>query len=302
MATTLGERPSPLTNTMRRISWGAIIAGTMLVVVLQIMLGLLGVAIGLTVIDPAANDTPSAFALASGSGIWALVMVLLSTFAGGWTAAWLAGSPSNINGALHGLVTWATSTLLAVWLLTSGATAVLSGALGAFSSAVQGVSQAVQTVVPDSLSALPGDLERDARQLLERGAEQAQDTAQQAGQQGQQAAQQAQQATGEEDFLAAAQEIVAGVQEGATPEQRQAAVQLTSQRAGISEEEANQRLDQFQTSYNEAIAQAEQAAQGAADALAGTAFTTFVVLLLGLLAGGAGGWLGRPPHPLAEAY
>ena len=297
------DRGPTLTSNVRRISWGAIIAGTILVLTIQVMLGLLGLGIGLASIDPASNDTPSVSTLASTSGIWAIVTVLIATFVGAWVAARLAGSPNNTDGLLHGIVTWALSSLVAVWLLTSGASAVISGAFGALGSSIQGVTNAVQAVAPDSLSALPPGLEQPARQLLQQGTNQAQQAGQQAQQEAQQTAQEVRQATGEQSTTAAMGEVLAGVQEGASQEERQSALRVISSQAGISEQQAEQRLEEFQQSYDQAVAEVEQRTQQAADALSGTAFATFVALLLGLIVGAVGGRLGRPSHTLeAHAY
>ncbi len=301
--TTHVDRGPTLTSNVRRVSWGAILAGTILVLTIQVMLGLLGLGIGLASIDPAANDTPSAFTLTSTAGIWAIVTVLIATFVGAWVAARLAGSPSNTDGLLHGIVTWALSTLVAVWLLTSGASAIISGAFGALGNSIQGITSAVQSVAPNSLSALPPGLEQPARQLLQQGTNQAQQTGQQAQQQAQQAAQDVRQATGEQNITAAMGEVLAGVQEDASQEERQAALQVISDQAGISEQQAEERLTEFQQSYDQAVAEVEQRTQQAADALSGTAFATFVALLLGLIAGAIGGRLGRPSHTVeAENY
>jgi len=78
-------------------------------------------------------------------------------------------------------------------------------------------------------------------------------------------------ATGTTNTADAVRRAVAGAREGATPEDRQAAVNLISQQAGIPPEEAQRRLDQFQTTYRETTARAgetarqtgQQAAEGA---------------------------------------
>ena len=297
------ERGPALTGAIRRVSWGAIFAGTAMVLAIQLMLGLLGLGIGLATIDPVQNDTPSIATLTSTGGIWAIVTVLIATFVGAYVAARLAGSPSNTDGLLHGIVTWAFSTLIAVWLLTSGASAIVSGAFGALGSSVQGISSAAQALTPNSLSVLPDNLERQARELLNKGGQQAQQAANQAQQQGQQAAQNAQQATGQQDLGAAMKDILAGVQQDATPEEHQAAVQMISQEAGIPQQEAEQRLQKFQQAYNDATAKAEQAAQETAKTVSATAFGTFVALVLGLIVGAIGGRVGRPSHTVeADAY
>ncbi|MFD2236405.1 PhnA-like protein [Aureimonas populi] len=291
---TIIERESP---GFRRISWGAIIAGTILTLVVQLMLGLLGLGIGLATIDPeAAGASPAAGALTSVSGIYTVLTVLVATFAGAYAAARFAGAHARRDAALHGITTWATATLLAVYLLTSGVSAVVGGTFAALGGAVQSLGSATASITPDSLDALPPQLRAQAEALLERGEQQAQA----AGDQAEAAAQDAREAAGTQDLGAAASEIFAGVQTDATPEERQAAVSLIASQAGISEAEAEQRLTQFQGQYEQAVTEARQAAGTAADALSGAAFAAFVALLLGAIVAALGGIVGRPErvHPL----
>lgn len=305
MADAILDRPAVLsapvapavTSPLRRISWGAIIAGAILTLVVQIMLALLGLGIGLATIDPtAAEGTPSLATFGSASGLWTLATVLIATFIGAYAAARLAGSPEKTDGLLHGVVTFATSTLVIVYLLTSGVSAVIGGAFGALGGSVSALTNAAQSLTPNSLSALPDGIEAQARQLLERGEQQVTEAAGEAQQQGQEAANTAREATGEADLTAAIPEIVSGLGENATPEQRQAAVTVISEQAGIPAAEAEQRLTEFQGTYNEAMQQARVAADETAQALSTTAFGTFVALLLGLIVGAVGGMVGRPKH------
>lgn len=279
---------------MRRISWGAIIAGTILTLVVQIMLALLGLGIGLATLDPAGTDNPTISTFSSAGGIWTVLTVLIATFIGGYAAARFAGSPSKRDGALHGITTWATSTLVIIYLLTSGVSAVVTGAFGALGSTVSSLGQAAQSVIPGSLDVLPPELQAQARQLLARGQDQAQQTAGAVQDQAQQAAGNAEQAAGTQDLGAAVKEIFQGLGQDATPEQRQAAVQMISTQAGISQAEAEQRLTQFQGQYDQAMEQARQSAAKAAETASTTAFVAFVGLLLGLIVGALGGIVGKP--------
>ncbi len=277
---------------VRRISWGAIIAGTILTLVVQIMLALLGLGIGLATIDPT-GETPSAASFGSASGIWTVLTVLIATFVGGYAAARFAGSTARRDAALHGITTWATSTLVVVYLLTSGVSALVSNAFGALGSTIQTLGQTAVNLTPDSIDALPPQLRDQARQLLAEGEQQADQAVDQAQAEANQAAQTARQAAGTEDLGEAVSEIFQGLGQDATPEQRQAAVNAISAQAGISQGEAEQRLNQFQAQYDQAMAQARQAAADAADAASTTAFVAFVGLLLGLLVGAGGGIVGR---------
>lgn len=287
------DRPVAGAN-LRRISWGAIIAGTILILVFQILLALLGLGIGLATVDPASGDTPSVGTFASASGIWAALTVLIATFIGAYAAARFAGSPSRRDAALHGVTTWATATLIAVYVLSTGATGLITSAFGALGSTVQSLGSAAGALVPGSLDALPPQLRAQAEQLLARGENQAQDAANTIQNQAQDAANTVRQATGTQDLGAGLREVVQGVGQDATPEQRQAAVRVIASQAGISETEAQQRLTQFQAEYDQAVEQARQAADTAAQAASTTAFVAFVGLLLGLIVGAIGGVVGRP--------
>jgi len=279
---------------LRRISWGAIIAGTILILVFQILLALLGLGIGLASVDPASRDTPSIGTFASAGGIWAALTVLIATFIGAYAAARFAGSPSRRDAALHGITTWATATLIAVYVLSTGATGLVTSAFGALGSTVQSLGSAAQSLVPGSLDALPPQLRAQAEQLLQRGQNQAQDAANAVQNEAQDAANNARQAAGTPDLTAALGEIVQGLGQDATPEQRQTAVQAISAQAGISQVEAEQRLTQFQAQYDQAVEQARQTADRAAQAASTTAFVAFVGLLIGLVVGALGGIVGRP--------
>ncbi len=278
---------------VRRISWGAIIAGTILTLVVQIMLALLGLGIGLATIDPTAAETPSLASFSSVGGIWTALTVLIATFVGGYAAARFAGSTTRRDSALHGITTWATSTLVVVYLLTSGVSALVSNAFGALGSTIQTLGSAAQSVVPNSIDSLPPQLRDQARQLLARGQQQADQAVDAAQTEANQAADTARQAAGTQDLGAAVSEIFQGLGRDATPEQRQAAVSAISSQAGISQQEAEQRLNQFQGQYDQAMAQARQAAAEAADTASTTAFVAFVGLLLGCIVGALGGALGR---------
>ncbi|NLE29059.1 MAG: hypothetical protein GX629_05265 [Phycisphaerae bacterium] len=125
------------TGTFKRISWGAIFAGTFVAVIIQIMLTLLGVAIGLGSISPAEGEIASE-ALGTGAAIWWIISTLIALFIGGWVAAHFAGVVRTIDGALHGLVTWSLAMLLIFTML--GTT------LGALGTAALGTPEGRQTI------------------------------------------------------------------------------------------------------------------------------------------------------------
>ena len=74
----------------RRISWGAIFGGVVLVVVVQLLLSTLGAGIGLGTVNMNAGTTPDAGNLGMGAGIWWVISSCLALFA---AATWQPGWP-----------------------------------------------------------------------------------------------------------------------------------------------------------------------------------------------------------------
>jgi ElaB/YqjD/DUF883 family membrane-anchored ribosome-binding protein len=285
------DRPHVLAPAaVRRISWGAIIAGISVVLVLQLLLTLLGLAVGASTIDPAAADTPQPSTVGMGAGIWWVVSTSISVFAGAWVAGRLAGMPTRVDGMLHGVVTWAAATLLAFYLLTTTVGSLIGGAFGALGTVAQTVGQSTQSQAQGAMLVLPDEIRTQAERLFER--------APAAAGQVQQQTNQAVQAAGGGTMLDAVQRVIRGVQEGASPQDRDAAVNVIAQQAGIPREQAQQRLDQFQEAYRTYSAQAAEQARQAADAAAQTvsqvSFWSVVALVIGAVLAGLGGSLGTP--------
>lgn len=294
MSEVVRDRSYGVPPVARLVSWGAIIAGTVLALTIQLMLGLLGLGIGLATVDPASGGTASVTTLLSASGIWTLLVVLIGVFAGAYAAGRMAGSPAKVDGLLHGVVTWAVATLFAVYLLTTGVSAVIGSAFGALGSSITTLTQVAGETAPTSATVLPEDLRQRAEALLQQGAQQPEETAGDAAPETEGAADPANQAAGEVDLDSAIDEIVASVQEDASPEERNSAITAISQQAGISRQEAERRLQEFQAQYGEIRQQTVQAADQAAGYVSGTAFAAFVVLILGMITGAVGGAVGRP--------
>jgi hypothetical protein len=157
---------------LQRVRWGAVIAGLFLAIGTQLLLGMLGVAIGLSAVDPRAASPLSG--LGTGAGLWFAISWLVAMFIGGFTAARLAGTIRRGDGALNGLLTWATALVLALWL--AGSTA--AGAMGTATEALgrgprMGMPPPAQLDTPAERREAAGRLESAARASvddLERGA------------------------------------------------------------------------------------------------------------------------------------
>lgn len=114
---------------IKRVSWGAILAGSVVALVTQIMLSLLGLAAGLATVDPATEANPFG-GLAVGTGIWLAISTIISLLIGGYVAARLAGLPRRQDGIWHGIVTWGFVSLLALYLMTSAVGQLFNTATG----------------------------------------------------------------------------------------------------------------------------------------------------------------------------
>jgi hypothetical protein len=286
--------PVDTPGRVRRMSWGAALAGVAVVLFIQLLLSLLGVGIGLATVNPGTGDNPSPATFGTNAGIYGAVAVLVATFLGAWASGRLSGSPNRTDGMLHGIVTWSVATLLVIYLLTTTLGSLVGSTFGMLGSTVQSIAQGAQGAAGGLSQVLPDDLRTQVDRLFERG---------QAAAQG--AGQQAQQATGTSGNLDAARRVIAGVRDGASPQDRQAAVNLIAQQAGVPPEEADRRLTEFQNNYRQYVADAKakatDAAQKAAKGASQAAIWSFVGLLVGLIVAAIGGAVGAPGARRYEA-
>ncbi|MCB8838945.1 hypothetical protein [Aurantimonas sp. VKM B-3413] len=284
-------------GSIRRIAWGAIVAGTLLALAIQFMLGLLGLGIGLVSINAGADIAADAAAFASVAGLWTVAVVLIGLFLGAYTAARLAGSPDRLDALLHGVITWASATLVVIVLLTSSSSALIGGAFGAVGNSIQGLTQAAEAVAPQ-IGALPPSIRSEVDDLFRQAAAAKPATAPagedetEASAASQTAGTAAPAATGPNE--SSYSDLAAGLAETATQEDRQKALAVLTGAGALSPAAAEERLQAFQQRYDQSVRQAREAASAAASAVSSGAFGAFVSLLLGLIVGAAGGIVGKP--------
>jgi len=134
-------------RVQRRISWGAILAGVVIALVVQLVLGILGIGIGASTIDPLAEANPVS-GIGVGAGIWFAVSLLLALFAGGYVAGRLAGVPRRQDGLLHGLLTWGLTTLLTFYLLTTTVGGLIGGTARVLGNGLSAAGSGIAAVAP----------------------------------------------------------------------------------------------------------------------------------------------------------
>lgn len=120
------------------ISWGALFAGAAAALAMWVLLYALGLALGLSTVDPKDTDTLRASGVFT--GIWGLATPLVALFIGGLVAGRSAGPLSRGGGAIHGLVVWSLTALAGLYLVVN----LFGNALGSAVAVGQNVaSQAI---------------------------------------------------------------------------------------------------------------------------------------------------------------
>ncbi|MFN3405933.1 MAG: hypothetical protein ACK40G_17695 [Cytophagaceae bacterium] len=151
--------PSETTySKVRRISWGAIIAGAILAVVIQMTLSILGFGIGIGTVDFTSPNP--AQGLGTGSLIWWVVTNLISIFIGAWVAGRLAGVPKPFESMMHGLLTWGVYTIISFYLLTSAVGGILGGATNFIGGTMQTVTSGAMAGGQETVDPLLKELEK----------------------------------------------------------------------------------------------------------------------------------------------
>lgn len=110
--------------------WGGVIAGLFVTAGSTILLSMLGLAFGVSALNPL---SPSGFGV--GTAIWWGVQSLLCLFLGGFAAARLGGSIRRSDGVVAGLLTWCVSLVGFLSFLGSVASVAVTGAAGAAGAA-----------------------------------------------------------------------------------------------------------------------------------------------------------------------
>ncbi|MBN9982478.1 PhnA-like protein [Rhizobium laguerreae] len=268
-----------LNAALNKVSWGAVFAGVAVALVVQLLLNLLGAGIGAAAIDPASDDNPSATTLSLSTAIWFVVSGVIASFIGGYVSSRLSGRPVRSTGALHGVTSWAVTTLVVVYLLTSSIGVLVGGVFtglgGILSSAGSTVATAATTAAPALATATDpmAGIEQNIRDL-----------------------------SGGNDPAALRDAAVASMRAALTGDQAKAeearnrAADALAKAQNIPVEQAKQQVTQYEQQYKEAVAQAKQqatdAAQAAATAFSAGAILAFIALAVGAIAAWIGGAVG----------
>lgn len=258
------------TRWIKHVSWASVFAGVAVALGVQVLLSMLGTGIGMSTIDPLrVGGTPSTSAFSVGAGLWWVVSSFISLVIGGWVAAQFSGYLRHLDGLLHGLLVWALTTLITIYLLGSAISSVVSGAGTVLSSDTRAITETASSVAPWN------SIKEDARIVLS--------PRQEAGAR-----------TMDAEFNSTLERFLTVDEAGAKETNRTALINLLVERTDMSVDEAVDRVNSWDRTYQRAVQQAREAADSTAKAISWSALWGFIVVLLSAIAGALGGIVGTP--------
>jgi hypothetical protein len=249
------ETPSRNEAHSSGVSWAAVIAGAFVAAALSLALLALGTGIGLSSVSPWANAGASASAIGWTAIGWLVLMQLIASSVGGYLAGrlrtkWVSVHTHEVyfRDTAHGFLVWAVGLVITAAFLTSAATALVGGAAaGAAAANASGSDQSGNGF---------GSNEYLVDRLLRTNSN-----------------------GSEKDNAAVRSEIgpilAQALREGSLPPADRAYLaQVVAARTGVSQSDAEKRVD-------DTFTRAQQTADGARKAVAHSMYWTFLALLIG---------------------
>lgn len=143
---------STIMDAQSAVSWGAIAAGAVGAAALALLLIAFGAGLGLSAVSPWSDSGVSASTFKTGTGIYLVIVAVMSSAVGGYLAArlrskWVGAHSHEVffRDTAHGFIAWAFATLLSATALSSVTGYLANGAAAGVGGAV---SQATRSVNP----------------------------------------------------------------------------------------------------------------------------------------------------------
>lgn len=244
------------------ISWGAIFGGIASGMATYLLLALLGIAAGLTALEPQAADPVGNVPL--GALVWTGISMVLAAFVGGYVAARMSGLSRLADGIFHGLIAWGVSTLVFAYLITTSVGSMVGGAFGMIGQSLKVAGGAAVTA---GGAAGAGGNQAQLESLLKGGS------------------------TGGSIDKESLQAVQQNLQRG----DRDGAINVMVTQMGFTNERARQVVDQGMMLFGQAQQLPEKARDVAASSVSGLAKASwglFIGVLLSLALGVGGGAIG----------
>ena len=294
-------RPLPVggVNSASAVSWGAIFAGAAAAASLALMLLMLGAGLGLTSISPWENHGLAAGTVGIVAIAWLTFTQIVASGMGGYLAGrlrtkWVDTHTNEIyfRDTAHGFLTWAVALLVSAVLLTTTVSSLIGGSAKVIGSGGRGATATAMSNAGDESSVLSkSSMEYFTRSLFRSTASAPADNGGlPANSSGNDAMAMNQPVPPKAESPAQLAEVTGifanSIYTGALPQEDLTYVaQLVSQNTGISQQEAEQRVqavyDKAQANLKEAKNKAQQAADAARKATSYVTLWSFISLLIG---------------------
>src|ERR1700729_4112468 len=154
METDLRAAPT-IVDAQSAVSWGAIAAGAVGAAALTLVLVAFGAGLGLSSVSPWSDSGVSASTFKTGTGIYLVVVAVMSSAVGGYLAArlrtkWVGIHTNEVffRDTAHGFLAWAFATLLSASALSTATAFLANGTAAGLGGAA---SQAGRSVNPADL-------------------------------------------------------------------------------------------------------------------------------------------------------
>ena len=268
----------PNESSASAMSWSAIIGGAIAASALSLLLLALGTGLGFTSASAYSGAGASAATIGIGAAIWLLITQALSTGLGGYLAGRLRTKWTNTHSdevyfrdTAHGFLVWALGAIISAILLASAASSLIGGGASLLSSLGGGITAAAGKVTGGAGQAVAnsiGDPSAFVSDNLLRGNTPAPNADPQA-------------------VTAEVGRIVANsVKNGElAPADRTYVAQVVSSRTGISQADAEKKVDDTIAKAKDTAAKAEAAARDAADKARAASAYAALWLVVSMLVG-----------------
>lgn len=259
------------------VSWAAIFAGTAVAISMSLILLTLGSGLGLASLTPSARSAASSASLPALVTVWIVVVQWLSAASGGYVTGrlrtrWVGTHTHEIffRDTAHGFVTWAVATAIVAVVIASATSAMQADGIHAATTMASGTAQGADSnarisgVAPYDVDALFRTTSGDAKSASIDG-------------------------RGEATRI-----LGNGLSAGGVPDaDRTYLASLIAARTGISQADAEKRVD-------DVVARTQQEAEAARQAAARTSLLTALAMMIGAFVACAAAALGgheRDRHP-----
>lgn len=274
----------------RSPAWGGVIAGAVAGLATHILVMMALTAIGMGAAQPGTDDNPVATFSIGTAIAWSL-SALISLYVGGWIAGRCAARVHSVSGGVHGFLVWCVATILGVFIVMSGAGALVGGAARIVGQGVSAVGKPL---------AGAADL---AKEAAANNTASIQTMIDEVTENPNVKANAAKAAAAKREVGQAARQLFRSGGDLKDPQARKEVMEALT-RAGMSEQDANQTIDswtrsmeqmrqQFEEAKKAAAAKAREVADAASKGIAKAALWGFIGFILGALAATFGGKRGQ---------